>query len=221
MDTDERRFYFFICVCPYEQNYMSDATDENNNVQKQTDICDEKKTNFVWKIFHFCRESDFSIERQELEKRKEKVIEKRKEKLIKETAETELEETAKWNKEFDRLNKSFEFYTDFGLKVVAFFYLTVGGILSISFREGGDAGITRFVLLVVPIIMSLILGYYFLYGASILDKDAKYMLRLAEKLKFEELTKVELLSEILRVFGVMFFITGAFLIVLLISMICC
>lgn len=201
---------------------MNDATDENNNVgnnnvQNQTGIKDEKKTNFVWKIFHFYRESDFSIERQELEKRKEKAIEKRKEKVIEEIPETELEENAKWNKEFDRLNKSFEFYTDFALKVVAFFYFTVGAILSIAFREDRDGGITRFVLLVVPIIMSLILGYYYLYGASILDKDAKYMLRLAEKLKFEELTKVELLSEILRVFGVMFFLTGIFLLVLLIS----
>ena len=199
---------------------MNDATGENNNdgnknVQKQTDICDEKQKKFVWRFFHFCRESDYSEERLTLIKTKIKIKE------IEETTETEIEKNAKWNKEFDRLNKSFEFYTDFALKVVAFFYLTVGGILSISFREGGDAGITRIVLLVIPIIMSLILGYYFFYGASILDKDAKYMLWLAVKLKFEDLTKVELLSEILRVFGVVFFITGTFLMVLLISMIGC
>jgi uncharacterized RDD family membrane protein YckC len=126
------------------------------------------------------------------------------------------QEKARWNKEFDRLNRSLEFHTDFGLKVVVFFYGTVGVVLSIFFGKGGESRGASLVLLGIPIIISWILCYYFFYGALIWDKDADYMRRLAARLGFEELTKIELLSKILRAFGGLFFITGIFLIGLLI-----
>lgn len=125
-------------------------------------------------------------------------------------------EKVRWNKEFDRLNRSLEFHTDFGLKAVAFFYAAVGGVLSIFLGKGGGSKGASMVLLGVPIIMSLILGFYFFYGALIWDRDASYMRRLAARLGFEELTKVEILSQLLRVFGGLFFLTGSFLIALLI-----
>jgi hypothetical protein len=126
------------------------------------------------------------------------------------------QEKACWNKEFDRLNRSLEFHTDFGLKAVAFFYVSVGGVLSIFFGKGRGSSDVSFVLLGVPIILSWILGFYFFKGALIWDADAAYMRRLSARLGFEELTKIELLSELLRVFAVLFFITSAFLITLLI-----
>jgi len=126
------------------------------------------------------------------------------------------QEKARWNKEFDRLNRSLEFHTDFGLKVVVFFYATVGVVLSIFFGKDGEFRGASLVLLAVPIIISWILCYYFFYGALIWDKDADYMRRPAARLGFEELTKIELLSKILRAFGGLFFVTGIFLIGLLI-----
>lgn len=71
------------------------------------------------------------------------------------------EDIARWTKEFDRLNRSLEFHTDYGLKAVAFFYAVLGGILSVFFGKDLEFRSASIVLLGVPIIMSWILGYYF------------------------------------------------------------
>lgn len=186
---------------PQDEEVVSSAPKEELN--RLVSFAGREK-NFVRRIVNLVRsESDgtFPIVLAEEKKRGENASE---------------QEKAKWNKEFDRLNRSLEFHTDFGLKAVAFFYAAVGGVLSIFLGKGAESRSASLVLLGVPIILSWILGFYFFYGALIWDKDANYMRRLAVRLGFEELTKIELLSELLRVFGGVFFITGAFLTALLV-----
>jgi hypothetical protein len=187
---------------PQDREAVSDALKEELT---QPVIFSTREKHFVQRIVNLVRSESGSSSPTVLAQEKEKG-----------KAETDQQEKAKWNKEFDRLNRSLEFHTDFALKTVAFFYGAVGGVLSIFLGKGGGSRSASIVLLGVPIIMSWILGYYFFYGALIWDKDADYMRRLAARLGFEELTKIELLSEILRVFGGLFFVTGAFLIALLI-----
>jgi hypothetical protein len=131
------------------------------------------------------------------------------------------EERDKLEKEFARLNRSYEFHLSFALQAVAFFYAAVGAVLSIFF--GGNGGLNKqskvaiTVLLVIPILMSFILGCYLFYGARLQHEDAKYMRRIAEELKIERRPKVELLTELLYAFSVLFFITLIGLVALLIT----
>ena len=117
--------------------------------------------------------------------------------------------------EFTRLNSSFEFYLDFGLKAVAFFYAGVGGVLSIYFGVGTGFHSAIIVLLGIPILMSLVLGYYFFQGAHLWRKHTVYMSQLAGKLHIECQPDVEYLGKLLRAFGSLFFITSIALLLLL------
>src|ERR1044072_1666996 len=118
--------------------------------------------------------------------------------------------------EFTRLNSSFEFYLDFGLKAVAFFYAAVGGVLSIYFgvSEGFHSAII--VLLGIPVLMSSILGYYFFRGARLWRKHTVYMCQLAGSRSEERPPDVEYLGKLLRAFGTLFFITALALLLLLV-----
>jgi hypothetical protein len=188
-------------------NYMSEYPESQvlpSSEKEEFKLLVVEKKIFDWRIVKFPR----------LERACTSPIVPDEEKKMGQSAEPA--EIVKWNKEFDRLNRSLEFHTDFALKAVAFFYAVVGGVLSVFFGTGGGFRSASIVLLGVPIIISWILGYYFLYGAVIWDDDADYMRRLQYRLGFEKLTKIELLSELLRVFAVLFFVTGALLIVLLI-----
>jgi hypothetical protein len=117
--------------------------------------------------------------------------------------------------EFTRLNSSFEFYLDFGLKVVAFFYAALGGVLSIYFGVGRGFHSAIIILLGVPILMSLVLGYYFFRGAHLWRKHTVYLCQLAGKLNIERQPDVEYLGKLLRAFGTLFFITSIALLLLL------
>lgn len=117
--------------------------------------------------------------------------------------------------EFARLNSSFEFYLEFGLKAVAFFYAVLGGVLSIYFglSEGFHSAII--ILLGVPILISLVLGYYFIRGAQLWRKHTVYLCQLAGKLSIERQPDVEYLGKLLRAFGALFFVTSISLLLLL------
>jgi hypothetical protein len=117
--------------------------------------------------------------------------------------------------EFTRLNSSFEFYLDFGLKAVAFFYAAVGGVLSIYFSVSAGFHSAIIVLLGIPILMSLVLGHYFFRGAHLWRKHTVYLCQLAGKLNIERQPDVAYLGKLLRAFGALFFITSIALLLLL------
>jgi hypothetical protein len=117
--------------------------------------------------------------------------------------------------EFARLNRSFEFYLDFGMKAVAFFYAALGGVLSIYFGVGRGFHSAIIVLLGVPILMSVVLGYYFFRGAHLWRKHTVYLCQLAGKLSIARRPDVEFLGKLLRAFGALFFITSIALLLLL------
>src|ERR1051325_754670 len=119
--------------------------------------------------------------------------------------------------EFTRLNHSFEFYLDFGLKAVAFFYAAVGGVLSIYFTRSESFSGAIVVLLGIPTLMSSMLGRYFLRGARLWRKHTVYMCQLAGKLQIERPPDVEFLGKLLKAFGALFFVTSAALLLLLSS----
>lgn len=117
--------------------------------------------------------------------------------------------------EFTRLNNSFEFYLDFGLKAVAFFYAGIGGVLSIYFGVGTGFHSAIIVLLGIPILMSSVLGYYFFRGAQLWRRQTRYMCQLAGELQIECKPDVEYLGKLLRAFGALFIITSIALFLLL------
>jgi hypothetical protein len=109
--------------------------------------------------------------------------------------------------EFARLNKSYEFHIDFALKVVAFFYAAVGGVLSVYFGVNEKMNYAVVVLLGIPIIMSCVLGKYFYLGATLWEGQAVYLLRLAKKLFITRPPQVMILGPLFRIFGGLFYAT--------------
>jgi hypothetical protein len=110
--------------------------------------------------------------------------------------------------EFSRLNKSYEFHLDFGLKVVAFFYAALGGVLSIYFSGTSKLNNATYMLLGIPLVISFILGAFFIVGAKLWGGQAKYLRRLARKLKIKRPPEVMLLRTLLYAFGILFILTG-------------
>jgi hypothetical protein len=126
-----------------------------------------------------------------------------------------------WEGEFARLNRSYEYHLSFGLQAVAFFYAAVGGVLSLYFGgSGGGGGRSRLaitVLLIIPVCMSWILGYFLLRGACLQRADAKYMGKVADHLPIKRPPQVQLLSSLLYWFSALFFLTSVGLIALLLE----
>lgn len=126
-----------------------------------------------------------------------------------------------WESEFARLNHSYEYHLSFGLQAVAFFYAAVGGVLSLYFGGSGSASgrskLAITVLLVIPVCMSWVLGFFLLRGACLQRADAKYMGKVAEHLPMKRPPQVQLLSSLLYCFSALFFLTSVGLIALLLE----
>ncbi|HEV7396948.1 MAG TPA: hypothetical protein VGN86_10595 [Pyrinomonadaceae bacterium] len=122
------------------------------------------------------------------------------------------EATPKWEREIDRIYRSYEFHLDFGLKAVGFYYAILGGILSIYFSGSGSNRQVLLVLLGLPIVLGFFLAGFFIYGGCLWRGEAKYMHRIAGKLRLPKIRKVEILSYLLWLFGGLFGVVAVFLI---------
>lgn len=128
----------------------------------------------------------------------------------------------KW-KEYNLHIDLYKFYLALALRASGFFYLILGGVLTIYFSKDGkqkDNAVTLFLLL--PIAMSVILGIIFIHGGRLWKKVTKRIDLIRDDLELyvgvKKAPDVRLLYQILWVFGISFFGVGISLVVLMIHL---
>jgi len=126
------------------------------------------------------------------------------------------EEKVKLRDQYAQHLDAYKFYLDFGLKVNGVFYAVVGTTLSLYFSNNAnlDRGLVIFFLL-VPIIVSLILGGVCLVGAYFWGGVSKNFYTIAEVIEIVIVHKVGILTCLLYIFGVLFLGIGVALIFLM------
>lgn len=126
------------------------------------------------------------------------------------------EEKAKLKDQYAQHMEDYRFYLDFGLKANGVFYAVVGAILSLYFGNNPnlDKGLVLFFLL-VPIIISLILGVVCLVGAWLWGGVSKKFYTIAEVLEIVIVHRVGILTCLLCIFGILFLGIAAALIFLM------
>lgn len=138
---------------------------------------------------------------------------------------SEIEKTRieyKW-REYDTHINLYKFYLNLALKVNGFFYLILGGVLTIYFSKEGEKKDTAVILfLLLPIIMSATLGVIFIHGAKlwkrITDRINQIKIELSLYAGVEKAPDVRLLYQLLRVFGILFFTVFIALLVLMVHL---
>jgi hypothetical protein len=117
----------------------------------------------------------------------------------------------KW--ELEKHLENFRFFLDLGLKAVGLFYAILGGILSIYFAKTTDKNneVVK-VLLWVPFLISMILGVFFLIGAKLMKDAAIKLDDISKTLKMIKSPDFSILTWLLLVFGISFFVTGGTLV---------
>jgi hypothetical protein len=125
----------------------------------------------------------------------------------------------KW-REYDTHINLYKFYLDLALKVNGFFYLILGGVLTIYFSKDSERrDIAVILFLLLPIAMSAVLGVIFIHGANLWKKITERINRIKTELSLyagvEKAPDVRLLYQLLRVFAIFFFIVFIALIVLM------
>jgi hypothetical protein len=108
----------------------------------------------------------------------------------------------------------YKFYLDIALKLNVFFYVITGGILTFYFANSAER-LIRYSLL-LPIILSIAFGGVFIYGSILVSVIRKDIFRIRDKLDLEVAPDVRVLSVLLRVFAIIFFVVAASMILLMV-----
>jgi hypothetical protein len=106
----------------------------------------------------------------------------------------------------------YKYYMDMCLKVNAFFYVIAGGILSFYFLNY-TRPFVRYSLL-LPILISFVLGGVFFYGASKWERVVRMIREGVNGLELVKAPDIQILYILLRVSGIIFFVVGIAMLVL-------
>jgi hypothetical protein len=107
----------------------------------------------------------------------------------------------------------YKFYIDLVLKANAFFYLITGGIVTYFLTNAKEPQIKY--ALILPILMSISLGGGFIYGSSLLSIQRKDLFALSNKLGLGTAPELKILGIMLQISGLIFFMVGVALTVLI------
>jgi hypothetical protein len=108
----------------------------------------------------------------------------------------------------------YKFYLDIALKLNVFFYLVTGGILTFYFANSNER-LIRYSLL-LPIILSVAFGGVFIYGSILLSVTRADIFQIRDKLNLDTAPDVRVLSVLLRVFAIIFFVVATSMILLMV-----
>lgn len=137
-----------------------------------------------------------------------------------EDMEPDLERTLKWKELAIRI-EHYKYYLSTALQAAAFYYAITGGVLGFYLKDPEDAKkyhLEYFLLL--PIIIGAVLGGIFIYGADLQEKAIDSMELIREELRerlglsIKQLYDAHLLSILLRIFGLIFFVVISMLLML-------
>ena len=104
-------------------------------------------------------------------------------------------------------------YLELALKVNLFYYAITGAILSFYFSHPQETPLKY--ALAFPLLMSIALGVFFLYGASLAKVTRKELFNIRDALKLRSAPEVNVLITFLRIFAVLFFLVALSLLWLL------
>lgn len=112
--------------------------------------------------------------------------------------------------------EDYKFYLGFGLQVIGVFYAVLGGILSIYFSNNPnpDKGLIKLFLL-LPIFISIILGFLCIFGAIIWTRATAIIYKIAKICEIVIVHKFDILSWLLYIFGGLFIVVAVALAVLM------
>ena len=108
----------------------------------------------------------------------------------------------------------YKFYLDIALKLNVFFYVITGGILTFYFANSNER-LIRYSLL-LPIILSVAFGGVFIYGSILMSVIRTDIFQIRDKLNLDVAPDVRVLSVLLRVFAIIFFVVAASMILLMV-----
>jgi hypothetical protein len=108
----------------------------------------------------------------------------------------------------------YKFYLDISLKLNVFFYLITGGILTFYFANSSEP-LIRYSLL-LPIILSVAFGGVFIYGSILMSVIRRDIFQIRDNLNLDVAPDVRVLSVLLRVFAIIFFVVAASMILLMV-----
>lgn len=103
----------------------------------------------------------------------------------------------------------YQHYLELVLKFNVFYYAVTGGILSFYFSNKADVGMPRYGLLLFPVAMSVGFGGLFLYGATLVKVSRKDVLDISRALGLRVFPEMRVLTVLLVVSGVLFFLVAA------------
>lgn len=126
---------------------------------------------------------------------------------------------AKW-KEFEMRVEAYRYYINIGLQVNVFFYVTTGVVLGFYFSGIKEQSVNDHseLLLLPSILMAVVLGGIFIC-AAMLQREAADIIKVIrvelndEGLDIKEIPDISLLNPLLVIFGSIFFLVAALLIV--------
>ncbi len=121
-------------------------------------------------------------------------------------------------KEYDYHIDLYKFYLEMALKANGFFYAILGAIFSFVLTRGIPAASVKLIVvsLLIPILMSLAFAWTFIRGAKLSEQVRWTINVIKSQLKIERAPDVQILSELLRIFGCIFVLVGAIIIVVMI-----
>lgn len=108
----------------------------------------------------------------------------------------------------------YKHYLELTLKFNVFYYAVTGAILSFYFSQS-DINLIRFALL-LPIVMSIGFGIFFFYGAKLMAIVRVELFEIRDALEFYSAPDVNVLSFLLRLSALLFFVVAFCLLFLMI-----
>jgi hypothetical protein len=111
---------------------------------------------------------------------------------------------ATW-KEYELHIDLYRYYLDIGLKANLFFFFIAGGVLGIYLQK--PSGIMKFSLL-LPILLSFAFGGVFLHATFLWMRVSEVIREIRRELKLKKAPDINLMSLLLFVFGIVFFVIG-------------
>ena len=129
-------------------------------------------------------------------------------------------------KEYELHINLYQFYLNLGLSAIVFFYLLAGGIIAYLLAHYNDSTNIKITFiniesrmlkfsLLLPILLSGVFGWVFLYGARKWRQVMDTIKKLRAHLNNEKAPDIQILYWFLLVFGNKFFIVGLLLLALL------
>ncbi|MGH7600186.1 MAG: hypothetical protein ACREOI_27845 [bacterium] len=117
-------------------------------------------------------------------------------------------------KQYSQLIDLYKFYLDLALKANVFFYAITGSILTFYFSNK-DSELSKFSL-ILPIVLSLLFGAIFSYGAILMKIFRDEIFNIRNMLKLHVAPETNILITFLKASAAIFFVVAVAMIVLLI-----